>query len=156
MADRGRSEPNEARFCGGGGAIIGPGEPCDAAGAGGGVWLVMGALGAAGGDAEAGADAGVIWVAAGGGVGFCGAVGTEGGSGLTAPAERPLVKPCERSLAAVVGVGRPAGVVGVAGMLGVLGMGGIGGGRIEVPPVPDNPETGLIGGMMPEQPPGDN
>ena len=60
VADRGRSEPNEARFCGGGAAIIGPGEPCDAAGAGGGVWLVMGAPAAAGGDAEAGADAGVI------------------------------------------------------------------------------------------------
>ena len=28
-------------------------------------------------------------------------------------------------------------------------MDGIGGGRIAVPPVPDNPETGLIGGMMP-------
>ncbi len=87
-------------------------------------------------------------VAAGGGVG---AVGTDGGSGLPAPAARPLVKPCDRSLAAVAGVGRPAGVVGAAGMLGVLGidgvlgMEGIDGGRIEVP---DMLEAGLIGGMI--------
>ena len=87
-------------------------------------------------------------VAAGGGVG---AVGTDGGSGLPAPAARPLAKPCDRSLAAVAGVGRPAGVVGAAGMLGVLGMDGvlgmegIEGGRM---PVPDMLEAGLIGGMM--------
>ena len=81
------------------------------------------------------------------GVGAWGAE-TAGGSGL--PAARPLVKPCDRSLAAVAGVGRPAGVVGVAGMLGVLGMDGIAGGRMALPP--DIPEAGLIGGMMPGLP----
>ena len=95
----------------------------------------------------------MIWVAAAGGVGAWGAVGTVGGSGLAAPVVRPLLKPCERSLAAAADVGRPAGVVGVAGMTGVLGMGGvfgidgIGGGRIAVPP-----ETGLIGAMIPLEP----
>jgi len=69
VGDRGKSEPNAARFCGGGGAIIGPGDACDAAGVGGGVWLRMGALGAAGGGAEAGMEAGLTSVTAGGGVG---------------------------------------------------------------------------------------
>jgi hypothetical protein len=60
-----------------------------------------------------------------------------------------LVKPCERSWAADVGVGRlAAGVVGVAGMLGVLGMDGIPAGRNAEPPVPDIPETGLIAAAM--------
>jgi hypothetical protein len=143
-ADRGKSEPNAARFCGGGGANIGPGDACDAAGAGGGVWLTMGALGAAGGGAEAGMDAGLTSVTAGGGVGAC---GTAGGSGLAAPVARPLVKPCERSWAADVGVGTlAAGVVGVAGMLGVLGIDGMLAGRNALPLVPDIAETGLIGG----------
>ena len=138
VADRGRSDPKAARFCGGGGANIGPGVPCDVAGAAGGVWLGTGLLAAAGGGAEAGADAGATLVAAGGGVGATGGVvGTDGGSGLPALAARPLVNPCERSLAAVAGVGRPAGVVGVAGMLGVLGMDGIDGGRIELADMPD-------------------
>jgi hypothetical protein len=141
--DRGKSEPNAARFCGGGAANIGPGDAWDAAGAGGGVWLTMGTLGAAGGGAEAGMDAGLTSVTAGGGVGVC---GTAGGSGLPAPDARPLVNPCERSWAADVGVGRlAAGVVGVAGMLDVLGMEGIPAGRNALPPVPDIPETGLIG-----------
>ena len=132
VAPRGKSEPNAARLPGGGAAIIGPGVPCDAAGAGGGVWLGTGLLAAADGGAEAGA--GVTLVAAGGGV--CG-VGMDGGSGWAAP--RPLVKPCDRSLAAVAGVGRPAGVVGAEGMLGalgmdgVLGMDGIDGGFIRLP-----------------------
>ncbi len=88
-------------------------------------------------------------VAAGGGVW---GAGTDGGNGLAAPAERPLVNPWDRSWAAVVGAGRPAGVVGAAGMLGalgidgVLGMEGIGGGRI---PPPDMLDAGLMGGMMP-------
>ena len=138
VADRGRSDPKAARFCGGGGANIGPGVPCDVAGAAGGVWLGTGLLAAAGGGAEAGADAGATSVAAGGGVGATGGVvGTDGGSGLPALAARPLVNPCERSLAAVAGVGRPAGVVGVAGMLGVLGMDGIAGGRIGLADMPD-------------------
>lgn len=148
VAPLAKSEPNAARLPGGGAAIIGPGVPCDAAGAGGDVWLGTGLLAAAGGDAEAGADAGEMSVAAGGGVG---AVGTDGGSGLPAPAARPLAKPCDRSLAAVAGVGRPAGVVGAVGMLGVVGIDGVPGmegieaGRIEVP---DVLEAGLIGGMI--------
>ena len=62
------------------------------------------------------------------------------------------MNPCDRSWAAVVGVGRPAGAVGAEGMLGVLGidgvlgMEGIDGGFI---PLPDIAEAGLIGGMMP-------
>ncbi len=67
-----------------------------------------------------------------------------------------MANPCERSLAAVVGVGRPPGVAGVLGMLGVLGidgvlgMDGIDGGFIPPPPpMPDMPEAGLIGGIMP-------
>ena len=150
VADRGRSDPKAARFCGGGGANIGPGVPCDVAGAAGGVWLGTGLLAAAGGGAEAGADAGATLVAAGGGVGATGGVvGTDGGSGLPALAARPLVNPCERSLAAVAGVGRPAGVVGVAGMLGVLGMDGIAGGRIGLA---DMPDAELRGGMIPGLP----
>ncbi len=106
-------------------------------------------LAAAGGGAEA--DAGVTLVAAGGGLW---GVGTDGGSGLGAPAEKPLVKPWDRSWAAVVGVGRPAGAVGAEGILGVLGidgvlgMEGIGGGRIPLPDIPDMPEAGLIGGAI--------
>ena len=150
VADRGRSDPKAARFCGGGGANIGPGVPCDVAGAAGGVWLGTGLLAAAGGGAEAGADAGATLVAAGGGVGATGGVvGTDGGSGLPPLAARPLVNPCDKSLAAVAGVGRPAGVVGVAGMLGVLGMDGIDGGRIELP---DMPDAELMGGMIPALP----
>ncbi len=107
-----------------------------------------GPLAAAGGGADAAADAGVISVAAGGGA-TCGVVGTDGGSGLAA---RPLVNPCDRSLAAVAGVGRPAGVVGVPGMLGVAGMegvDGIDGVRIGLA---DMPDAGLRGGMMPALP----
>src|SRR6185312_2915592 len=142
--DRGKSEPNAARFCGGGAANIGPaGAAWDAVGAGGGVWLTMGVLGAARGGADAGMDAGLTSVTAGGGAGAC---GTAGGSGLPAPEARPLVKPCERPWAADVGVGKlAAGVVGVAGILGVLGMDGIPAGRNTLPPVPDIAETGLIG-----------
>jgi hypothetical protein len=58
-----------------------------------------------------------------------------------------LLKPCERSWAADVGVGRlAAGGVGVAGMLGVLGIDGMLAGRNALPLVPDIAETGLIGG----------
>jgi hypothetical protein len=65
---------------------------------------------------------------------------------LPAPEARPFVNPCERSWAADVGVGRlAAGVVGVAGILGVLGIEAIPAGRNAEPPVPDIPETGLIG-----------
>ena len=60
-----------------------------------------------------------------------------------------MVNPCDKSLAAVAGVERPAGVVGVAGMLGVLGMDGIAGGRIELP---DMPDAELRGGMIPALP----
>ena len=66
-----------------------------------------------------------------------------------------MVNPCDRSLAAVVGVGRPAGAVGVAGMLGVLGidgvlgMEGIDGGFIPPPAPFRTAGHGLIGGMIP-------
>jgi hypothetical protein len=141
----GRSEPNAARLPAGGGvpAIIGPWAACDVAGAGGATWLTGVAV-AAGGGAEA--DAGVTEVAAWGGVGVC---GTAGGSGLAAPEARPLVKPCGRSLAAVVGVGRPAGEVGAEGMLGVLGMDGVALGIDGLKALPPAMGEGvLIGGMI--------
>jgi len=148
---RGRSEPYAARLpaAGGGPAIIGAGVPPDAAALAAAECPATGALGAAGGRAEPEADAGVTLAAAGGGAGVW---GTDGGSGLAAPEARPLVNPCDRSWAAVVGVGRPAGAVGVEGMLGelgmlgVLGMEGIDGGFI--PPPPPIPDIGLIGGTI--------
>ena len=73
---------------------------------------------------------------------------------MAAPEARPLENPCDRSLAAVVGVGSPAGEVGaegmleVLGMLGVLGIDGIDGGFIPPPDMPDMPEAALIGGII--------
>ena len=50
---------------------------------------------------------------------------------MAAPEARPLENPCDRSLAAVVGVGSPAGEVGAEVM-------------------PDMPEAAIIGGSIPE------
>ena len=76
------------------------------------------------------------------------------------PEARPLVKPCDRSWAALVGVGRPAGEVGAEGMLGAVGMDGVLGidgtlgidgidGGFIPPPMPDKGEGELIGGSIP-------
>ncbi|OBA96072.1 hypothetical protein A5662_18340 [Mycobacteriaceae bacterium 1482268.1] len=99
------------------------------------------------------AEAGVTLAAAGGAVGVWGVVGTDGGRGGP-PDARPLAKPCDRSLAAVVGVGTPAGDVGAEGMLGVLGMDGVLGmlgmdgiDGVFIPPL-DTGDGVLIGGMM--------
>src|SRR3954452_21446155 len=157
---RGRSEPYAARLpaAGGGPAIIGAGVPEDAAALAAVECPATGALGAAGGRAEPEADAGVTLAAAGGGAELW---GTDGGSGLAAPEARPLVNPCDKSWAAVVGVGRLAGAVGVEGVLGVLDMvgvlvmDGIDGGFIPPPaPIPDIGEAGLIGGTIAPPPPG--
>jgi hypothetical protein len=149
-AFRGMSEPNWARLCAGGAAIMGPGvDGAAALGACDGPADVTGLDVAAGGGADAGADAGAASVTAGGGVGAtCGVVGTGGAPPLAA---RPLVNPCERSWAADAGVGRPDGVV-AAGMLGVLGIDGIGGGRIGEADMLDPAELtgGMIAGLPPE------
>ena len=107
-----------------------------------------GVAAAAGGGAEA--EAGVTFVAAGGGVGAC---GTADGSGLAAPAATPLAKPCDSSCAAVVGVGKPAGEVGADGMLGGLGMlGALGIEGMDIDggfmPLADIGEGGLSGGTI--------